>query len=244
MFENLHQQIKQHAIDEYPNEACGFIVDGKYIKVGNISHDPTEEFVLSNSAVADYIGKASAFVHSHPDWYPCPSESDMENQMVWGMPWGIVSTDGVSTSEVVWFGGDINKQPLKGRGFCHGVTDCYDIIRDWYFLNKGINLKQFPRSWEWWLDGKNLYEEGFAVAGFTVVPEDEIIREGPMVGDVFLASIGKTQTVNHGGVYTGNGLGLHHLTATKPYDMSRLSREEPINRWLPYIVMWVRYNAS
>lgn len=242
MFDVFYNEIRQHTLDEYPNEACGFIIDEKYIRVGNIHYNPNANFMLHKSAWVDYVPKASAFIHSHPDWHPCPSEEDMMCQSEMKIPWGIISTDGTETSPITWLGDDgVNKLPLVGRGFCHGVTDCYDIIRDWYYINRGIRLKNFPRSWEWWSSGKDLYNKGFSEAGFYKVPQEDIDRFGPKVGDVFLACIGRTKVINHGGVYIGNGLGLHHLTSTMPVDSSRLSKTDPISRWQSYITMWVRY---
>jgi len=42
--------------------------------------------------------------------------------------------------------------------------------------------------------------------------------------------------LNHGGIYLGNGLGLHHLT-------TRLSRQESLPRWRKYIRKVLRYSG-
>lgn len=248
MFENLTDKIRSHAAAEYPRESCGFIVDGDYIPVPNSSDTPNETFRVDNRYWMEYGVKAQGFVHSHPEWYPVPSENDMRQQIASALPWGIIGikengAGGYVFSNVEWFGDGVPTLPLKERGFRHGITDCYSGIRDWFKIKKRIILKEIPRSWEWWQDGGDLYSDNFGPVGFVRVPEDEIKREGPREGDVFLASI-RSNVLNHGGVYTGNGLGFHHLTAVEAYDLSRLSREEPINRWLPYIRLWVRYNGE
>lgn len=244
MYEHLYDQIKQHAIDEYPNEACGFIVDDQYIRIGNISLSPDMEFEIPLAAQIQYGHVAQAFIHSHPDWHPCPSESDMKHQMASALPWGIISTDGERATPITWFGDQVPTPPLVGRGFIHGVQDCYEGIRDWYWVHKQKRLKQFPRSWEWWYGEQDLYQIGFAQAGFVEVSQEEIEAKGPQVGDVALAIVGRSKKINHGGVYVGNGLLFHHMSSsTHPVDMSRLSVEEPINRWMKYITLWVRYAA-
>ncbi len=57
-----------HAILEYPKEACGLLVDGKYWPCQNVADDPEVNFVLN---AADYMeamlsGTIEAVVHSHP----------------------------------------------------------------------------------------------------------------------------------------------------------------------------------
>lgn len=245
MFEQYLSEIKQHAIDSYPNECCGFITEDGYVRVGNIHSNPRESFKISNKDYMLYGSKALAFIHSHPDWHPCPSEKDMRGQIDSGIPWGIVSTNGKKASNITWFGDQIPTPELKGRGFIHGVTDCYSIIRDWYKIKRDVVLPEFPRSWEWWEGDADLYMDGFEKAGFKRVDSNIIAAEGPKEGDVFLAQVGNgVRKINHGGVYTGNGLGLHHLTSTEAVDFSRISKEEPIIRWMKFIVLWVRYNDS
>ena len=241
----LEKQIRDYAREKYPEEMCGFIVDGKFHPVDNIHTDPENHFLVDPKCWLDSACTCTSFIHSHPDAYACPSELDMEQQSASGVPWGIISTNGKATTDIIFFGDQLPIQDYKNRIFCHGVTDCYSIIRDWYKQERGIVLKDFPRSWEWWEEeGKDFYTDNFKELGFKVVNDVDIMSEGPKVGDIFLASIGNHVTkINHGGVYTGKGLGLHHVTSTKPIDKTRVAKEEPIQRWLKYIKMWIRYEA-
>ena len=239
MFEKHIEEIKKITLEAYPKECVIAVLNDKVVELKNISDEPTKEFKLSKKDIKFlYDTPALALVHSHPDYYACPSEADMIFQEESMLPWGIIATDGNSCSEITWFGDSLEKKPLVGRGFIHGVTDCYSLIRDYYLLEKQIHLIDFPRDWEWWKKDKNLYVEGFSKAGFYRLDTD---KETPKEGDVFLVQI-RSDVPNHGGIYLGEGLALHHLTARLPYDPMRLSLREPIHRWKDYITYWLRYD--
>jgi proteasome lid subunit RPN8/RPN11 len=86
--------FKIHAAQEFPKEACGVIVDGKYWRCRNIADDPTEDFVLDprDYAMASFYGKIEGIVHSHPrggiasavDHRSC-SQTDLP-WYIWSMP--------------------------------------------------------------------------------------------------------------------------------------------------------------
>lgn len=236
MLSGFLDQIKREALAEFPCEAVWLITEKGCRKVRNISPKPTEKFEVSPGDLSQaYSEGLLAIVHSHPNHPPYPSESDMLGQVQTAVPWGIVCTDGVDCSEPFWWGLG-TPPPLLGRPFRHGVTDCYSLIRDYYAVEQGINLPEFPRSWEWWEKGQNLYLDGFSSAGFRVLQECET----PVEGDMWISSV-TTSVPSHGGIYLGGDLILHHTTAKAPYSPGHLSRREPIHRWLPYITHWLRH---
>lgn len=238
------EQIKECARLSYPEEMCGFVIDDSFVPVNNTHPNPKEHFRVDPEDWSKYAFKCTAFIHSHPDWHPCPSESDMVHQISSGIPWGIVSTDGERTTEITLFGDQVEIPELLNRTFCHGVTDCYSIIRHERFLRTGHMIKDIPRSWEWWEDkDKDLYTDHFQEVGYHIVPNEAIMKEGPKIGDVPMANVGPgVLKLNHAGVYVGKGLMVHHLTSKKPVDGTRLARKEPIQRWIKYINLWVRHN--
>ena len=233
------EAIKAHAINAYPEESCGFVVDGVYLQRQNTAEEPEKGFRLAPQtwAAAAKHGEIQAVVHSHPHGPDCPSEHDMRLQIDTAVPWGIVATDGEGCREPFWFGDQVPIPELVGRGFRHGVTDCYSLIRDWYRLERDVTLPVYPREWEWWREGEDLYQRFFGDAGFVRIHEAEV-----QAGDVFLAQI-RSPVPNHGGIYVGRGLGLHHLAARLESDFSRLSVREPVNRWRNHITHWLRYDA-
>ena len=233
------EAIRQHAADEYPREACGLVISGEYFPCANRSTEPDQAFQIHGSEFGELSmrGTVQAVVHSHPDGPEYPTALDMRQQLATGVPWGITPVfDGVPAAPF-WWGEGAPVAPLVGRGFRHGVTDCYSLIRDWYRLERGVALPEFPRDWEWWTSGEDLYRRGFRSAGFRPVPLSEA-----RPGDVFLAQI-RSPGPNHGGIYLGEGLALHHLTASRGYDPTRLSKREPIHRWQTYITHWLRHEA-
>lgn len=73
MREKILAAIRQHVAAEYPNEACGVIIEtGKqqrYIPCKNIADKPTDYFTLCplDYAAAETLGEVIMVVHSHPD---------------------------------------------------------------------------------------------------------------------------------------------------------------------------------
>jgi cell wall-associated NlpC family hydrolase len=130
---------------------------------------------------------------------------------------------------VFWWGGGAPRAPLIGRSFRHGVTDCYALLRDYYALERGIELPEFPRRSQWWDLGGDMLAENFEQVGFRQLHGPDQLAPG----DALLGRIGGG-VVNHCGIYIGQGLILHHLT-------NRLSRREPLEPWKRYISHYLRY---
>lgn len=226
--------IRAHAAAEYPKEACGIVAAGQYVPMANVADDPLHDFRISERALLPY--DVEAVVHSHPDGPDEPTAADMSSQMSMDVPFGLcVSHDG--SADLPWFWGGVPAVPLLGRSFRHGPSgtdgrgDCYALIKDWYAQERGIELPEFPRDNDWWRSGGNLYEEGFALAGFRAVQVDS----EPLAGDVALITVPRSDVVNHAAVYIGDGLILHHL-------YNRLSVREPAGRWAEHVVRWVRHD--
>lgn len=222
------RRARDHAIEEFPRESCGYMAGGVYQPMPNKSENGTEEFEMDWPLNVE----VQAVIHSHPNLPKCPSAWDMEHQISTAVPWGIIQTDGKVAGEPVWFGDQVPIPPLEEREFIHGVTDCYSIIRDYYRLTLNFTLPDFPRDFEWWSQGKNLYTDGIEKSGFRIIDENEV-----KVGDVFLAKVGSTKVTNHGGIILANGLVLHHLK-------NNLSIREPGTRWRRYVTHWLRHPSN
>lgn len=238
MFRQYFEQIQAGAIAAFPNEAVWFITDSGCQEVENIHPHPDKYFEVSDAdhrrAMAEGL---LAVVHSHPDNIAAPSSLDMEGQINTAVPWGIIATDGVAANDITWWGKGAPKQPLIGRTFRHGVTDCYSLIKDYYEIEKGITLPEFPRDWEWWKTDANLFEIGFEKAGFVKIDMSEA-----KPGDVWLARIGGEMDVaNHGGILLDDELMIHQVGSKNPVDYTRPSAREPIYRYMPHITHWLRY---
>lgn len=232
--------IKNHILSEYPNEACGIIVNGDYIPCKNTSDDPSNSFKISVGDYSKHLidGSLQAVVHSHPfAIHPLnrkldprtPSTKDQESWIALNVPFIIFNTNGVEVSEPLVLDDSVI-QPLEGRKFVHGWTDCGAIVRDYYRLNFGINLPRIARGWEWWESGKTLYEDNWVSAGFVEVPQEDI-----RIGDVVLMQVA-CSTINHAAVYCDNNKIIHHL-------FHRLSGYDTLSKYYKQIRRVIRHQS-
>lgn len=218
------QDIRTHAVNEYPREACGLLVviKGKqrYLPCRNIAESYAENFVLhpEDYAKAEDLGEIIAVVHSHPDVPNRPSEADKVACGRGTVPWLIISVnrDG-DTSDIACYEPEGYEAPLVGRQFAHGVLDCYTLIRDYYERELKIQLLEFERADNWWNKGDDLYMQHYADTGF------EPIKGEVKKHDVIIMQI-RSPVPNHAGVYIGDGQILHHM-------YGRLSTRDVYGGW-------------
>lgn len=229
MFREALEKAKLHAVECFPNESCGIIVNKEYVKCSNVSDQPTQHFIIDPKIHQKYRSSMQAVIHSHVNGNNFPSKDDMANQMKMSIPWGIICLDSKGmVFDDFWFGDQVPRTKLIGRPFRHGVHDCYALVRDWFLLEKGIVLPNYPRDNEWWKSGlQNILAEGFEDAGFFEVSKLE--REGDVVIGMLRGKI-----PNHCAVYLGDYIILHHFS-------NSLSRREPVDRWLKYVSHILRH---
>lgn len=223
-----YEQVQCEAVAAYPLEAVWHLTRSGLRLVDNISATPECSFEVKKTDVLQSVREGLlAVIHSHPDGPACPSEADMRSQMSCAVPFGIIVSGHDSAGDYFEWGGAV--EDLNTRSFRHGVTDCYALVRDYYAAELNIELPEFPRGWEWWQEGGNLYLDGVDAAGFVQVSVDDI-----QPGDMLLATL-RGDVPCHAAVYIGNELMMHHLTATKPFDATRRPITEPIHRWHRHI---------
>lgn len=211
----LRAQLDAAAAAAYPEEACGLVVrTGRrltFTSCRNVAPEARDRFQIhpDDWAAAEEAGQVAAVWHTHPDASAHPSVHDRVGCARSGVLWLIQAwPDGA----MVQIGPD--PVPLVGREFAFGVQDCYTLIQDYFQRELGITLIDFEREdgfWErkpleggGWAPGRELYLEGFEAAGFVAVDGE------PRLHDVMLMQVA-SEAVNHGGIYIGNGLMLHHL---------------------------------
>ena len=199
--------VHEHAGEVAPMEACGLVVDDGngqvYLRCANLAEEPGI-FILSpdDFAAAEDCHNVVGVAHSHYAASPEPSPADLAGCESSGLPWLIVNYP-VGDYHVIHPSGYV--APLKGRQFHHGVFDCYSIVRDYYRLELGIELKDYHRDVEWWLNGGDLYMQHFADAGFVMVPIESLRKH-----DVVLMKCRST-VINHAAVYIGDTRIIQHL---------------------------------
>lgn len=74
MVSKLHKQIAKSCLKSSPEEACGFICDGKVISVKNISTEPCDSFVIGAQDYVEHL--PDTIYHSHPTGTTGFSEHD------------------------------------------------------------------------------------------------------------------------------------------------------------------------
>lgn len=236
-----------HVLHEFPREACAYLAGGIIVPVPNISATPNETFAvdpIERLKVEANHGPVSGFLHSHPVTlrqagsraYPVewPSSYDMRSWIADDVRWGISACDGEVVSEPIWLDEDYIA-PLEGRPFIHGIWDCYSAVRDWFRVNKGITLKNYPRGMEWWNNGEDLYSTQFEDAGFKEIRSDEV-----QAGDCALLHIHSKGVICHAAVVQDSATLFHH---TFSRNGSGLSGTIPMSRWRKHIVKFVRYTS-
>ena len=236
----VDKAILAHANEDRRHEICGVVAASPgtaspaYHRLPNTSLKPDREFVIDPAALAG-LGRVLAVVHSHPEGPPWPSGADLRQAQADDLAWGIVVPRGQPHAGLFWFGGRI-AHPLMTRGYRHGVTDCYALVRDWFAKTHGLTLIDRPRDWQWWQQGADIYHAHFAQSGFARLPADAAI----VAGDVALAAV-LGDVINHALIHLGDGLVLHHPAGRAGYDPGRLPRAEPVERWRRYIRFWARH---
>ncbi len=224
-----------HAREVYPIESCGVaLAGGEYWRCKNLADTPIEHFIIDprDYAAAEEAGEITAVVHSHPNASANPSPADRVACEESGLPWWIVGLPSGTWRSCTPCG---YTEPLIGRPFTHGVLDCYALIRDWYRIERDIDLPNFERRDDWWLRGCDLYLDHCAEAGFRCVSRQA--PPHPEVGDVVLMQI-RANVSNHGAIWLGSDVILQHL-------YGRLSgRVTYGGYWRKHTTHWLRYGRG
>ena len=216
--EEVDAQIRQHAIEAYPEESCGIIVDGVYIRSRNVHKSPTDFFEIEPELLQTFASRLEGMAHSHPKVMPWPSAIDMQQQDLWDVPWAIasVAVDADKKPFVIdmfWFGDTLPTLPLLNRAFRPGIQDCFAVARD-YFRNEGYDVPVMPRDAEWWIGTEdkprqNLFVDMLEDSGFERISFSQIEP-----GDGFACPYG-TQVICHCGVLLPREKVLHHFTGKR-----------------------------
>jgi proteasome lid subunit RPN8/RPN11 len=223
------EAAKVHTAEVYPHEAAGIVVGGEYQRLDNLSLTPGNDIALGDDDLVK-VAQAELFFHSHPDGLGCPSESDMRYQAQLAIPFVVMVWP---LYDVFWFGDQLAPAPLIGRGFRHGVHDCYSLLRDYYGTVRNDPIIDQPRDWNWWDPRRpnggrlDLYRDYFDKAGFRKIS----VAEATEPGDGLIMAFNFTVPM-HGMVVWDRDMLLHHPAGMRPVDPTRLSVLVPRSRFL------------
>lgn len=250
---DVHDAFKLHAQQAFPNEACGLVVtiDGvtSYRACDNVAEDPQQNFLMPGEQYvrATEEGIVEALLHSHTPFIEKgmygheferitmhPTKPDVELQLQLEIPFGIgLCNTAELCGEPFYFGDQVPMAPLVGRQYMFNHQACFHLARD-YFRTREVNpvfVPNFAIDDEWWKRGEDVFSEHLAASCFREIPTDDV-----RVGDVCLMRV-KAPVINHVGVLIEPDLLLHHL-------QGHLSAREPMSRYLPFVVKWVRHEGD
>jgi len=208
--ENLLKYFRAHTQEEYPKEACGFIIVNsrgreQYYKAKNIAESAEEHFIIDPISYADAedLGEIIGICHSHPDETCIPSETDRVSCEATNKPWHILSWP---LNKLYSWEPEGYEAPLIGRSFSHGVLDCYTLVKDYYKRELNIELQNYFHQNDWWEKGENLYVDNFKDQGFIEINDKNDIQKY----DAFLIKL-LSSVSNHAAIYIGGDTILHHV---------------------------------
>jgi len=227
------EEIKKHFDTEYPREACGIIgiVKGKkkWFPCQNVA-ESDDDFVMSSEDWFKVKRQADilAIVHNHTNNDNTPSENDINNCNVLGIPYYIFSYPDLELNIVE---PKENFNPLLGREYSFGVTDCFEAMRDWLASeNIKIPAREVFED-DWWEKGIDYFTEE------NIKNWNHVKVDTPQKNDVLIFAVESGTIGNHCGVYLGNDVFFHHA-------VNRLScRESLYPFWARHIIGIYRHES-
>ena len=212
--------VMAQAAEADPHE-CGGVVLGKGLKKRRIQPLPNVATGRKEvrhrpahiMATEEDGWTIQAFYHTHVRQSIEPSDADLVGCSACGVPWIVVGYPNRRQTTIHPHPG--LKLPLVGRPFAHGTLDCFTIIRDYYKTILDIDVPDFHRPDDWWLNGENLYMEGLDRAGFDPIPfhetRDDIRQHDVLLMKFFPSKYKGPKHPNHGAVYLGASKMIHHF---------------------------------
>jgi len=243
-FTNQNKIFEQKVVDKaiahaqscYPDECVGAIIEGKYHGFENKSPEPDKSFLLDDGAfkIAYMMGKVDAVIHSHCDCKPLATREDQISQQEMDIPFGVIQLQNKSVTHVIFWGDDLEVEPLLQRQFFYGVWDCYGLVRDWIRMNHKVLPPNPPRDWLFWHENVSMFEK-YVQTG--KLPYEFVDLRDIEVGDILLYNIDDSKFMNHCGILVESSKVLHH------FDKS-VSAYYPIGYYMKFLTLALRHNKN
>lgn len=192
--DDILRQAMAMAHHRLPWEACGVVIDGKFLEISNRSTE-VDHFAMDREEFfqATRAGGLQAIVHSHAYLPAIASQADRAMCETTGVPWLIVS---VPTEQWIVIEPSGYVAPLIGRQWCHGSLDCWGVVRDGFAAFTGKQPPDFARDWDWWHKGHNTIMDHVDDAGFALLSQGTT----PQHCDILIIQF-RSQVPNHLGLF-------------------------------------------
>ena len=229
---NIKQQIKKWALEKPLEEICGLLIKSNNdlfpFLCKNISSEPDKHFHLN---IYDYLraskeGTILGVFHSHD--YDTASQLDIQNSKAHNLYSVIYCKNDDKFIEL--FGNEYNYvEKYLGRKFDVYKFDCYELTKEYYKNELGINLPEFGRDKNWYQNMPKLIEDNWA-RYFTEVKDKQ-------KNDILLFQI-RHDYISHMAIYLGGNLMLH-------VELNRESKIDVLSdKWLKRLNKVVRYKKN
>lgn len=197
----LKNKIKEHAIQDFPNECVGFVVNGDIFPCKNQSENPIKHFSISplDYLQASYFGNIEMVYHSH-NKNPEFSEFDKVNLYNQKLR-GIVYCREKDCFNI--FLPESYNNKYVGRNFEIGISDCLSLVSDYYKDELNIILPQIERKEGWYKNNPNIVIEN------TPKNFKQIEFKDAQKNDLLVFDMLKNNLPCHFGIYLGNDVILH-----------------------------------
>lgn len=240
--EEIKESIKKHALEEFPNECCGLIINNdnniKALRCKNISDYPTEHFIINPKDYlrAESIGKIIAYYHSHSNNNPDFSKADIivsENSKI---P-AILFTN----NELKTYNPKNIKTPYEGRPFQPYFFDCFSLVKDYYSRELNINLTELKcqerEEISKWPNVSYNNSSNFTLKNHFLSNNFIEIKGKYKKHDILLCRPLGIKCASHCIIYLGNNMVLHQL-------LNSISKKELLlEYWKNRIVNIMRHNT-
>lgn len=210
----MKTSVKQQAIkfaEENPaQEVCGlFYTNFKtfyFYPCENKSKNPENTFEISTDDFlkAENLGTIYGIFHSHPNENSDFSQNDLDCAEEAGLP---IFCYSLQDKKIQEFRPRDYKAQILQKEFICGVSDCFSLVRDYYWNNFNYLIDDFDREEEFEKSNSPLILENYEKQGF-FFPENQIdIKEH----DVLLYKSIRSVYPHHFEIFVGNSKTIQHL---------------------------------
>ena len=215
MKDHIKKHIRDHALEESPNECCGILYQDKEsfelkaLKCNNLADNKKMMFSIDpkDYLKASKLGEIISFYHSHVNSSNFSDYDKIQSEQH-EIKFIMYSLKDQKFNEYVPKGAD---SYYIGRDFCLGTQDCYTLGRDYYRNELDLKIKDYDRGFEYSSTNSDLYEKHYSDEGFAIVSEGPVEDLSTLKKHdaISMKCYGK-RNPSHGAIYVDNNLILHH----------------------------------